>query len=1130
MTPTMSVDFSFEEEMKRKHSFLFRLAAALVVILAFLVTTGWSQSIVSGDVTGTVTDPSGAVIPGATVTLKSTDTGVSQTTTTNDSGTYRFALQKPGRYTVSVSQSGFAAASKATEVAVGQVTHADVKLSVTETSTTVEVNSQSPIIQTDNGNTQQSFNTAQIENLPAPGGDITYVVQQTPGIATNTSSGGGFGNFTANGVPATANLFTVNGNDEMDPYLNLNNSGASNLTIGANELAEATVTTNGFTGEFGRNAGAQVNYATKSGTNNFHGNAIYNWSGAALNAKDWFNEGPAPNTHDHQWAASFGGPIWKNRTFFFVNTEGINYTLPTSNQVFAPSAAYQASTLANLVAIGQGSQVPFYQKMFKLWNNAPGAANAVVDLNADPGGGIVSFRNAVTNSAHEWILSGRVDHEFSQFDHVFFRYKTDHGVQPTFTDPISPVFNAQSVQPAYEGQANWSHIFGNGSVNQFILSGSYFSAIFRPVDEQAARAAFPYGIFPAGPFTGLGGNNFAFPQGRNTGQFQLVDDYSKTIGNHSFKAGINFRHDNVTDFVYSTRSAFPLAELLTLDSFANGQFDAYIQRFPTRPTQPFTLYGLGFYGQDQWKVNSKLSVTFALRGDHNSNATCGTNCFAEAPTSFANLNHTALTPYNQVLQNGLSTAFHNLEAIAWQPRFGFAVTPFGRSSIAIRGGVGLFADTYPGTFAQFFSRNTPQVNSFTVNGGNVDPNSPGSAQALATAANTALLNVFRTGGNEQDLIAAETAAGVAGLFPALNVISPDVKNPKFIKWNLGWEQSLGSKNSFSIYYNGTHGRDIFVNNSAANAFCTAARCFGSAVAGLPSTAGPLSSRQSPVDPRFGTVQAFYNGGTSWYHGLTVAFQRRYSALQFNASYTWSHSLDNVSNGGLLAYSSNDSLLGQINPNCLDCSNYGNSDYDIRHYFQASWTFTPNWKFSNSFLNSALGGWTMTNTYFVRSALPFSVFDSTLSATIRNYGSELLLNYTPGFHGGVSCGRPNSTTDLNACFSPADFSTILGGAVADPAVGLNANQRRNQFRGTGYFDSDLSISKTMKVRENLRLGLSANAFNLFNHPNFANPVGDLGSSAFGTSISTVSPPTSPFGAFAGASASGRVLQIGARLNF
>ncbi len=1120
----------------------------VLLLFAFATTTLFAQSIVSGDVNGTITDPSGAVVPGATVTLKNMDTNTTQTTTTNGTGAYRFAFLKPGTYQVSVNQSGFQKVLQTVHVSVGQSTTANLRLAVGQSSQTVEVTAQTPLVQTDNGNTQATFNTAQIESMPTPGGDITYVAQSAPGVAVNTSSGGGYGNFTANGLPATANLFTVNGNDEMDPYLNLNNSGASNLLLGQNELAEATVTTNGYTGEFGRNAGAQVNYATKSGTNGFHGNAVYNWSGALLNARDWFNNGPAPNTHDHQWAASIGGPIIKNRTFFFVDTEGINYTLPTSQAVYIPSPSFQAATLANLASTGMASSIPFYQGMFNLWNSAPGAQTAVpYNVGSSCASDIPSsfgltdcvhtFRSNVTNTAHEWILIGRVDHQFTANDKAFFRFKEDHGVQPTYTDPINPVFNAQSVQPSYEGQANWSHVFGNASVNQFIASGSYYSAIFTPPNIQAAHTAFPYGLI-SNDFTGLGGENYVFPQGRNVTQYQVVDDFSTTHGNHTLKFGVNFRRNDITDTSFQERNIFPLAEELDMGSFFSGTWDVFQQRFPTRFEQPYGLYSFGFYGQDDWKVSSRLTLTLALRGDRNSNPSCGTNCFSVPTTSFAQLNHDTAIPYNQAVINGQSNAFPSLEAVAWQPRVGFAFAPFANTSTAIRGGVGVFSDIFPGFLAGNFARNIPQQVSFNAYGLNAAPGVPGSAETALGLANTALQSVYAGGGTVTDLINGETAAGLTvPLYPNLNMITNNVKNPKFIKWNLQFEQALGSKNSISLNYNGNHGRDIFINNPGVNAFCPVARC-GAAVPGFPSVSGLLNSRQSPIDGRFGLVQQFYNGGVSNYNGLTASFERKYTTLQIAASYTWSHSLDDVSNGGLLPYSSGDSLEAQIDPNNLHHLNYGNSDYDIRHYAQASYTWTPGWKFSSGFLNNAFGGWTLGETFFVRSGLPFSVYDSSLSGTIRYYGGDLLLNYLGG--GPISCGRPG--TQDNTCFTSGQFGVVpttlpdgtpnpapLAG-YGDPAVGVLTNQRRNQFRGPSYFDSDLSISKTFKLAENLRFGVGAQAFNVFNHPNFANPVNDLSGSGFGTIVSTVSPPTSPFGAFAGASSSGRIVQLNARITF
>ncbi len=1098
--------------MSKFRNLTIRFSAIVALfLLAFTVQLA-AQSTVSGGIAGTVTDPTGAVVPNAKVTLKSVDSGQSQATTTNATGAYRFALLKPGRYTVSATEKGFRTTTATAAVSIGQSTRADIKLSVGESSQTVEVSAQTPMVQTDSGNTQTSYNTQQIDALPNPGGDITYVASTTPGIALNTSSGGGYGNFTSNGIPATSNSFTVNGTDEMDPYLNLNNSGASNLTLGANELSDATVTTNGYSGEYGRNAGAQINYTTKSGTNKFHGNASYDYTGASMMARDWFANGgagtqvyqPNPNAQDQQWAASIGGPIVKNKTFFFVDTEGLHYKLPTSAQVDIPSPYYQQGTLtgdpAFLAAVGgtplPAAEVPFYQSMFNLYNNAPGASGAV-PVAGNPY--INTFRSLGTNVAHEWLLIGRIDQQFSQNDKVFFRYKTDHGLQPTYTDPINSAFNAESVQPSYEGQLNWSHIFTPNMVNQFLASGSYYSAIFRSVDQAKATALFPYNSIFNADFTGLGGENFVFPQGRNVTQYQMVDDLSWTKGAHALKFGVNFRRNDVSDYSYSETYVTPVVAELGLGSFASGVWDYYSQNFPSRLSQPFSLFSIGLYAQDTWTVSPKLVLTLALRADHNGNPKCITNCFAELTTTFDKLSHDASVPYNQAIQNGLNSAFRGIESIVWQPRFGFAYTPFGNSNTAIRGGFGMFSDLFPGTMAEYFSSNLPQVASFNVFGGYAAPNYPGSAQSDAAAANAAFQQQFANGGTLASITNALNAQNVPFFPPSINVMANNVTNPKYLKWNFEVEHAIGTRNSVTLDYEGNHGYDLFIENGGLNAYTT------NNMPGFP-TAAP--------DPRFGTVLQYGNTGRSNYNGLTASFTRRYSTLTLNTSYTWSHSLDDVSGVAGEYYSYHNSITTQINPYNLAAS-YGNSDYDIRHYFQATYTYIPKHRFSNAILNNVLSGWLMSQTFFVRSGLPFSVFDSSVpNSDVLNYTGTLLANYSGG---GSSCNSP-----YHACLTAADFTS-------PSTAGLVTNQRRNQFRGPGYFDSDLNLTKSFHLREGTYFTLGAQAFNVFNHPNFGAPVADLASSQFGTIQNTVSPPTSPFGAFAGV-ASGRIVQIQAKFNF
>ncbi len=305
------------------------LIAGLCLIVGFSVQTQ-GQSIISGDITGTVTDPSGATIPDATVTLMNVSTNASQKTTTNAEGSYRFAFVPPGTYQINVSASGFQSQARSgIVVTAGQPTTASIQLTLASASQSVTVEAGASLVQNQNADLATNYSAGMIENLPNPGGDITYFAQTAPGVVMNTD--GGNGNFSAEGMPGTSNLFTINGMNNNDPFLNVNNSGASNLMLGSNDIAEANVINHAYSGQYGQYAGSQVAYITKSGTNAFHGNAVYNWNGRALNANQFFSNQvgqPTPFNNFNQWGAGVNGPIVKNRTFFDADYEGLRNLLP----------------------------------------------------------------------------------------------------------------------------------------------------------------------------------------------------------------------------------------------------------------------------------------------------------------------------------------------------------------------------------------------------------------------------------------------------------------------------------------------------------------------------------------------------------------------------------------------------------------------------------------------------------------------------------------------------------------------------------------------------------------------------------------------------------------------------------
>ncbi|MGH9522024.1 MAG: carboxypeptidase regulatory-like domain-containing protein, partial [Terriglobales bacterium] len=713
------------------------LLAALLCALcgSVILSTGsaFAQTVTSGDILGTVTDPQGAVVPNAAITAKNQETGASVSTKTTSQGTFRISSLPPGRYNLTATAGGFSHITRPVVVAIGGTTSANLQMGLSGNATTVEVTAETPVVTLSPSDTT-TFDRIQVEQAPNGGQDLTSIAQTTPGAKMNTQ--GGYGNFEVNGLPGTSNNFTMNGGPENDPYLNLNNSGASNLLLGTNDVSEVTLVSNGYSGQYGHLAGAQYNATSISGTNQFHGNAKYWWSGSVLNARDYFNSGAGstkPRENLNQWAARLNGPIVKDKTFFAVDYEGYRVVLPTSNQTYIPTVGYESAVLANLNANGMASSVPWYQNMFNLYNGAPGAGRAApVAASEDPAlgcGDIINpdgtsnvpgitagtpcarkFTSTVGNFTPEWNLAARVDQHIGNNDSAFIHFRTDHGVQPTFTDPINPVFNAKSVQPDYECQLSETHVLGPNAVNQAILTVNWYSAIFESVNQAAATKAFPaYMTFGDGLFTDLGGENYVFPQGRNITQMGLNDDYSWTHGRHTIKFGGTYNRNYVTDAGFGVLTT-PLAEPLSMTDFSSGIMDVLEQRFPTKAEQRFRLWNMGLYIQDDFQATNKLKLTLTLRAEHNGNPVCFNNCFARLTGPFASVPKGADVAYNSVIQSSLTNAFPSVPTVLWAPRLGFTFNPW--TDTVLSGGFGIFYDAAPASVISRFNRNSPQVNQF----------------------------------------------------------------------------------------------------------------------------------------------------------------------------------------------------------------------------------------------------------------------------------------------------------------------------------------------------------------------------------------------------------------------------------
>ncbi len=1171
---------------------LSRLFAVLAVVALLVPGVVLAQSTVTGAVGGTVTDQSGAVLPEVPVTIKSVDRGNSQNTKTNSQGFYQFQLLEPGTYAITVAAANFKTLTTTTTVSVGQNTIVNAKLEVGAAGTTVEVSGEAALLQTESTEISTTFNEREISEVPNPGNDLTFIAQTAPGSVMNTGSG--YGNFSNFGVSASSNLFTLNGMYDNDPFLNLNNSGATNLLLGQNEVSEAVVVTNGYSGQYGGFVGANINYITKSGTNNWHGNANYFWNGRAMNANDYFHKNYADTSLDqprafdnaNQYAASFGGPIWKNKAFFFWNYEGLRVIIPTTNNgLLAPTPAFETAITDNLGAIGFADSIPFYQQAFKVWNNAPGISkgiagspgatdpsgcqgNIFTDVTVSPNttfGGAAglpctsTFANTNNNFTHEYVTSGRFDFNITNNDKIFVRLQEDIGTQATATDALDSIFNSTSYQPEYQAQVSWNRALGVKAANNLLLSAQYYRAIFGPLNLNASLAAFPTTLlFADGSLSTVGGIDFAWPQGRNVTGYQLVDDFSYSLTDkHTLKAGLYFHRNLISDHdMGSFTSGYDLA--LGLGAFYNqatpcgpgtgcapGQTyfgassgaQAFMeQTFPSSLDEPVKLYQLGFYVQDEWKPRSDLKLTLALRADHNSTPKCGTDCFALLSGPFSTVSQQGVaTPYNQAIDTGLGQSVPSFTNIAWQPRFGFSYAPAALKNTVIRGGIGIFMDTFQGSIADSLIENAPLDNTFALVG-NLSPTETAQGNVFATAAgsNTALLGGFKAGENLAGLVAA-----TGGLFspPSFTTVG-HIQAPTTQEWNLEVQHTVGSNTAIILNYVGSHGIHETAAFNGLNGYCPPGTCPNGWL-GLPNAqqAGSIAG-EGGWDGRFGPVTDIRTVGISHYDGLSFTVQHRFArGLQLQGNYLWGHSLDEVSNGGLNPFISNgygNSILNPVNNNNFRQYNYGNADYDVRHSVNANYLYElPKGP------TALLKGWQLSGTWFWRTGFPYTVVNSEAQAALNGQGylGPVFGNYTAG--GYPKCAGPVGTLDNpSACIPTGGFEDIPAGSVGNIGVGqaqFNTGtelQRRNQFLGPHYWDTDMTVMKYTRIPhlETAKLGIGVQFFNLFNHPNFASPVNDESNPNFAQVRSTVNPPTSILGSFLGGDASVRLIQLTAKFNF
>jgi hypothetical protein len=1139
-----------------------------------LPEVAFCQGETTSAIVGQVRDASGAAVPGATVTINDRETGLRRSARTDDAGRFNFPQLKPGTYAVKVEADGFEPQHHdGLPAQLGQKQTIGFVLEVAQAKQSIEISTEAPILNPENANTSTTVNARALENLPNPGGDLTYPLQFAAGALVNTAGSGndfvggtnGYGNVEFNGLPALSNGYIVDGLETNDPLTNLNSGLSTNLVLGLNSISEVTVNTLSYAVDQGRYGASQINYVTKSGANEFHGNLYELWNGSDFNAANYFtNATPGnhrPRSTVNHFGGSVGGPIAHDKLFFFFDSEWVRIALPIVTATTVPTPAFQNYVLQQLPLGGTDSvtgsiylpspqSVPFYQKMFSLYGNTGGTPLTVLGCPFDVGVGSPAVANdgngcanrqSVSHSSddHEQVQTVRIDYNINEKNTTWFRFQADAGVQAAYTDPINSVFDSVSAQPLYSFAAGYTHVFSQNLVNYFNPAFSWYASLFGPSNFQKTLAAFPIvleGMGANAPFTTIGGLDNTWVQGRRASRFFINDNLAWSHGAHELRFGTNTRIFRLNDYDFGEGSV-PTATYTTLPQYIYGVASTTTETFPTAANEPFTFLNLDLYAQDTWKVTRKLTWTFGIRDTFNSNPLNPHEQIARLGGSFASIPHDVDQPLNAAIQTGLGNVFSSTPLAVVQPRTAVA-WQFEPKSV-LRAGFGLFSDILPGSIADVVGVNPPYVQTFqggllgTVGGSTIAPGVADSAVDATVAANRTFSSGFRQG----ELSCASAEANAASCLPPVAITAvPEGKlhAPYFMEWSLGLEHQLGTTGSVKAQYVGTR--------AVNQAYLTQVNGYQTVCDGC---FAPFPYGQS-TDPRFGAVTQFSTGANSHYDGLQATAMKRFAnGLMGQVNYTWSRCMDTVSNGGFLQFSAG----GILSPLPGDLArDYGPCDYDIRQNLNAQYVYQLPIKLKSRALGYALNGWQVSGTAFWHSGIPFSVLSTPYSANgqgIVNGSGPQFASVVPGVPlyehkpiPGVTQPGTVQWLNPNAFVSSVDPSTgaCLGGD--SPRNCQFGNLGRNALRGPDFTWSDLYITKWFALTERVRLRFDTQFFNVFNHPNFGLPsivlVGIPGKpstqTGFGALTYATSPPTGLLGVGLGGDSTVRMIAFQLRAEF
>ncbi len=1076
-----------------KRNQLLRVFLALFGISCLI----WAQT-ETGQIAGTVTDPTGAAIANASVRVVSTSTDTVRTTTSSGAGDFTVANLLPGEYNVRVTSPGFSNFQQRVVVTVGTKVGIDVKMQIGATGTTIEVSEAAVRVNTETQTLSQTISSQDVALMPTISRN-PYDLVKTIGNVSDDPGQRGVG-VSINGQRASSTAILLDG---------VSNANAFDTTVAIivpqDSINEFSVVTSDFTAEYGGASGGVVNVVTKAGTNSLHG-SVYEFNRVSDLASNTFNNNafdiPKPVFTRNQFGFSIAGPIIKDKLFFFDNAEWtrVRSLGPVVAVVPTPAliAASAPATQAFFAAAGQlkpnlavsstftAADVGCTTAACAALGATPAYETVIYHVPTDAGGG---------TPQNTWNDVGRIDYNLSDRTQMYFRYAryVENDFVGTFDNSPYTGYDTASFTDSQGYALSITHAFSPKQVSQTKLSYNRISLV-EPLGAQPVSPTLYTSLGSAGT---LGGNaiNYpgytpglpgsAIPFGGPQNEASINEDYSITVGKHDFRFGgvFTYLQDNRVFGAYEeavealgTGDTGSAANNLTLGQLNQFQAAVYPQgkypciQTPTGPTvTPACTLTLpvappsfsrsnrfrdaGLYTQDSWKLRPTFTLNLGLRWEYfgppanskpalNSNFYLGTGANVELQSATG-----VVLPATQAPGG-------NIWAKQWAnfaPRVGFAWDVMGDGKTSIRGGYGIG-----------YERN---FNNVTFN---VIQNPPNYG-VVALQAGVDVPTIPITFDNAGPL------AGSSGTKPlgrvTLRAVDPNIKNAYAHSWSFSIERQLSKDAIFGLDYSGSAGENLYTIDRL----------------NLPGSAPVYAgiTTESRINPQYSTINYRTNGGNSIYNGLNTRFElrnfRQYG-LTLRANYTWSHSIDDASS----TFTASDNLavanLGLLDP-LHPSLDRGDSDFDVRHRVVVAAVWQSPFFSKPGLTNLMLGGWNLSPIFTAHTGSPFSIYDSTNSD--GNLFPRLMLGnpqYKPQYTD-VSTGRPNEFTyldltgaDINSSYINPLSGTSDFGPFPDSMTG------RNAFRKPGAWTFNLGASKTFSLTERFKLDLRAEAFDIFNHSN------------------------------------------------